>query len=70
MYYSIEKHYKCSRCGAIDSNEEIINIHEHKRRCQKCGHEVIISTTSVYPDTGTSDTYFLNADLLEKYEKF
>jgi len=52
---------KCSKCGAIDQTELVTRDTWGKtqifRRCIKCGHEKLISTTTYSPENTKGYVY-------------
>ncbi len=51
MYIEIKKETECSKCKTRDYTETVLRDNSTFIRCRKCGHEKLISTTTVTTNT-------------------
>ena len=74
MYMQLpEPDRKCSKCGAINQTEVVINDRgfagrKTYLRCTICGHKKLISEETYYPETG--DIHVYNLKERPKVEEF
>ena len=72
MYIPFHQVYKCSKCGAVDSDEIVIRKFEKLRRCRVCGHTVIIEDNNPFrkKDENKNAVYKLDWEDLNKPIEF